>query len=406
MLLFATSTTAQDSKTLLADYTRKLESINQQEESLLKQIEEAKLSILREDIQKIGLPKINPDEEVINHTALSLVYDEKHEQAKWVVHIISPDIFKGSLYRSNDFRVDPKVKTGSAVEEDYFLKYLQADSTYKYDGFGYDRGHLAPSADFRWSAQAMSDSYYYSNMSPQVADFNREKWAELEGALRGYLFRNMDTQLYVCTGGELKEGLPVIERSINKVSIPKRYWKVVVDVKNKKGIAFLMPNSKLSEPLQNYATSIDEIEKLTGLDFFVGLPDEVEKNIEAQNKPKDWLPEDAFGDAEPVSMNTLPARHYNTKVAAKIMGKDTKVTVVGTVVGTRTSRKGNILLNLDKRFPNQVFTVFIKKENIANFSYDPEKELDGKKIMVTGIINNLGGKPAMFLTSEEQISTM
>ena len=112
---------------------------------------------------------------------MSLVYSEEHEQAKWVAHIISPDIITGNVSRTNDFRPDPHVSTGSTVEEDYFLKYLQPDSSYKYDGYGFDRGHLAPSADFRWSTTALSESYFYSNMSPQRPEFNRGTWAELEG---------------------------------------------------------------------------------------------------------------------------------------------------------------------------------------------------------------------------------
>src|SRR5690606_2430798 len=101
-------------------------------------------------------------------------------QARWVAHIILPDIIDGQVTRSNDFRVDPMVRSGTAVEADYFLQSQKPDGTIEYDGFGYDRGHLAPSADFRWSESALSESYYYSNMSPQLAEFNRNGWAELE----------------------------------------------------------------------------------------------------------------------------------------------------------------------------------------------------------------------------------
>ena len=402
-LTFALIVEAQSPGELLTGYQTQLESLKQKEADLLAKIENAKLQILRADLKTYGLPALQPEEEVISHAALSLVYSEEHEQAKWVAHIITPDFIEGSLFRSNDFRPDPLVKTGSATEADYFLKEELEDGNFAYDGFGYDRGHLAPSADFRWSALAMSESYFYSNMSPQLGDFNREKWAEAEGSLRSYLYRNRDTQLFVCTGGVLTDDLPVIERGVNKVSIPRQYWKVAVDMKNRRGMAYLMQNKSLSESLITYFTSIDEIEKLTGIDFFADLPDDLENEVEAQNNPRDWLPITAFGDTEPVSMNSLPTRHYNTVVAGKIAGKGGVVTVVGQAVSARRSRNGNILINLDKQFPNQIFTVFIKREDIIHFPYDPEIELLGKKLYVTGRVEKLGDKPAMYIAREDMI---
>lgn len=403
-LLYALASTAQSPAERLGFLQKDLENIKQKEASCLAQIEEVKLQLLRNDLHQFGLPAVSqPNEEIIHHAALSLVYSEQHEQAKWVAHIISPDIISGSLFRSNDFRPDPQVKTGTAIEEDYFLKYPKPDGTFRYDGFGYDRGHLAPSADFRWSALAMSESYFYSNMSPQLGDFNREAWANVEGSLRGYLFRHPDTQLFVCTGGVLTNDLKKIERGVNKVSIPKQFYKVVIDRKNRKGIGFLMPNRRIEDPMQNYAMSIDAIEKLTGIDFFAGMPDDLENEVEAHNNFSAWFPSQNSGDVEPVSMNSLPPRHYNTVVAGKIMGKGTQVTVVGTVVSARRSRKGNILINLDRRFPNQIFTVFIRKSDVLNFAYDPEKELVGKQIYVTGAVESLGGTATMYVKREDSI---
>ena len=200
----------------------------------------------------------------------------------------------GRAYRSNDFREDPLVNTGTAIEKDYFLKFPKEDGTFEYDGFGFDRGHLAPSADFRWSKKALSESYFYSNMSPQSPGFNRESWAELEGSLRGYIQDHPTTQLYVVTGPVLKEGLPVIERGVNKVAIPEMYFKVVLDLENKQAIGFLMPNQKTTYPLISFAKSVDEIEELTGLNFFsrITSEEEIEKSIDKTN----WFPETKKGD--------------------------------------------------------------------------------------------------------------
>lgn len=332
---------------------------------------------------------------------MQLVYSEEHEQAKWVAHIITPDIMSGQVTRSNDFREDPKIKTGTAVEKDYFLKTEKADGTFDYDGFGFDRGHLAPSADFRWSQTALSESYFYSNMAPQRPKFNREKWAELEGKLRGYIYANPESELIVLTGPVLSDDLPKIERSVNGVSIPEKFWKVALDLQNNRAIAFLIPNKKTQYPLSMYATSIDDIEELTGLDFFNNLDASVQSKLESSFTVADWLPETAAGDVDPLYPPSLPKGYFNTIQANQKNGKD--CTVCGTVVGARRSRKGNILLNLDKQFPNQIFTVFIRKEHIINFGYDPELEFKGKAICIKSQIQKMGSTPAAFITSEEQL---
>ncbi|MEM9919217.1 MAG: DNA/RNA non-specific endonuclease, partial [Bacteroidota bacterium] len=225
-ITFLSLLSGQSLEQQLSQLESEVQQLERSKAQLLRRMEDVKLQKLRRDLAAWGLPKLNQADQPIEHSGLSLLYDEKHEQARWVAHIIIADVLNGKLPRSNDFRPDPKVSSGSAVEADYFLKYLQADSTYKYDGFGYDRGHLAASADFNWSQEAMSDTYYYSNMAPQLADFNRGKWAELEALLRGYLYHHPQTQLYVCTGGHLEDGLPSIPRSQHKVSIPKYFWKV------------------------------------------------------------------------------------------------------------------------------------------------------------------------------------
>lgn len=383
--------------------TNEIEQLEQQKHSLYKELETYKLAKLREDLNKVGLPKTNPDEEVIHHAAMSLVYSEKHEQAKWVAHIILPEIIKGKEGRSNDFREDSLIKTGTATEIDYFLKTKNEDGSYEYDGFGYDRGHLAPSADFRWSKKALSQSYLYSNMSPQLAAFNREKWGELEDILRGYIYNHPTTQLYVVTGPILHDSLPKIERSINKVSIPEYFYKVVVDLTHQKAIGFIMPNQKINYPLNNYAVSIDEVETATGIDFFHQIEDELEDALEQQNVIKDWLPEKQKNDLEPLYQPDLPKGVYNTIQAKRLMGSNKKVTIAGTVVSAKETRNGHLFLNLDINYPNHIFTVAIWKQSIVNFSYNPFDVLLHKTIYVSGKITDFDGIPTMILDNEKAI---
>jgi endonuclease G len=404
LLLFALGTASgQTIEQKLEQLNKRNDSLQVQLRQVSQQVEELKLERIRRDLVATGLPQPGNGNTLVWHSALALEYDEAFEQARWVAHVIPPEVLTGTVFRSNDFRPDPKVPTGSAVEEDYFLKFLQPDSSYKYDGFGFDRGHLAPSADFRWSAKALSESYYYSNMSPQRPEFNRESWATVEDRVRGYLYSHPTSRLFVVTGPVLRAGLPKVERGVNKVTIPELYWKVAIDPVEKKGIGFVMPNRKITEPVEQFAVTIDSVERLTGYDFFQQLPADVQAIAEGQRILADWFPQIAKGDVEPLRVEDLKSGQINTSMAKGWIDGNQEIFVCGTVVSTRTSRAGNILMNLDKQFPNQVFTVFIRKEFISNFSYDPVTFLKGKAICVKAKIVSLDGMPAMFIEGEDQL---
>jgi len=399
LLLSTGSLCAQNLDQQIQSVTTSIEELKRREGVLGEQLEALKLQRIRRDLKAVGLPSAG----YIEHQALFLAYDEAHEQARWVAHIITPDIIEGTVFRSNDFRPDPLVPTGTAVEEDYFLKFLQPDSTYEYDGYGYDRGHLAPSADFRWSQTALSESYFYSNMSPQRPEFNREAWADLESFLRGYVFRFPESQLYVVTGPILTDDLPKVERSPNGVSIPEYYFKVALDLQNRRGIGFVLPHQKVTYPLETFAMPIDEVERRTGLDFFSALPAGQQTALEGSFEAPVWFPELKAGDVEPLYPPDLPPNHFNTIQARRYMGNGEVIEVCGTVVSTRRSRSGNLWMNVDKQFPNQVFSVFIRKKDLVNFSYQPEKELLHQQVCFKGTVQNFNGTPTMNVVQEQEV---
>ena len=190
---------------------------------------------------------------LIKHTGFSLYYSEVYEQALWVAYELTKDETNKVFDRSNNFLVDPLVESGTANDGDYSRS-------------GYDRGHLAPAADMGWSATAMAESFYYSNMSPQIPGFNRGVWKRLEELVRTWAVEN--NSVYVVSGPVLTEGLPTIGG--NGVSIPKYYFKVILDYSEPdiKGIGLILPNASSEEPLQHFAVTIDSVEHLTGLDFF------------------------------------------------------------------------------------------------------------------------------------------
>ena len=404
-LLFPFFSTAQNVSQQISKAETEVDQLNKKKDSLLLKIEDLKFQKIHEDLDKTGLPKLNAGEEVVYHLAYALVYDEQYEQAKWVAHIILPDVVRGNEGRSNDFRPDEKIKTGSATEADYFLRIYQPDSTFKYDAFGYDRGHMAPSADFRYSKRALSESFLYSNMSPQVAQLNRGRWAELEDVVRQYVVRN-NTQVYVVTGPVLKPGLKKIERGVNKVSIPDQYFKVALDLTNNRAIGFMMPNKECEYPVFNYACTIDSVEAITGIDFFASLPDDEEHKLESSFDINKWVGERELGDVLPLRADSLPRNSFNTIQAKLYMGKNENIKVCGTVVSTKLSSKGNIFINLDKKFPNQIFSISIFKDNTSNFSYQPEKFLSGKTICVTGKVTNYNGVPSVSITDEKAIEIL
>lgn len=217
------------------------------------------------DNVKLELPKTTTTDRIITHAGYSLVYNEKHEQAAWVAYDLTKSETNKVFKRVNRFAVDPLVATGTASDQDY-------------EGSGYDRGHLAPAADMGYSATTMRESFYYSNMSPQKPSFNRGIWKKLEELVRSWAIEN-DT-VYVVTGPVLVDWLQTI--GPDKVSIPNYYYKVVLDYSEPdiKAIGFILPNDGSKMQLQYYAVPIDSVEKLTGIDFFPLLDDNLEEGIE------------------------------------------------------------------------------------------------------------------------------
>lgn len=230
-------------------------------------------SIQASNISQLEIPKTNSKDQIITHTGYSLLYNETHEQANWVAYELTKEETNKLYERTDKFIVDPRVKTGTAGNKDY-------------EGSGYDRGHLAPASDMGWSAATMSESFFYSNMSPQRPSFNRGIWKKLEEMVRTWAIEN--SSVYVVTGPVLSDGLQTI--GANKVSVPNYYYKVVLDYRepNIKAIGFIIPNSGSQEELQYYAVSIDSVETITKIDFFPLLQDEQEALIEKTLCLKCW----------------------------------------------------------------------------------------------------------------------
>ncbi len=228
-----------------------------------------------QDDENPELPAITKKDQkrVVKHQYYTLLYNEKHEQAEWVAYKLLKKYVEGEVKRQNNFRPDPDVITGSAVPADY-------------KNSGYDRGHLAPAGDFKFSTEAMSESFFMSNMSPQVHDFNAGIWEQLESKCRTWAKQR--GKIYIVSGPILQDDLPTIGAK-NQVSVPKEYFKVILDPEKKQMIGFIMQNRMSFKQVPTYAIAVDEIEKRTGIDFFPYLPDEEEDAMESQVKTNEWF---------------------------------------------------------------------------------------------------------------------
>lgn len=223
------------------------------------------------------------DHELRYFSDYALCYRESYELAEWSAYCLERAELVKNASRSDDFRPDPAISTESASLADYKRS-------------GYDRGHLAPAADFAYSPDAMSETFYMSNMTPQAPAFNRGIWQQLEAQVR--VWASTYGRAYVVTGPVLEE--PAGEYAVigeNAVSVPRAFYKVVLvplyadeadaespdDCADVAAFAFIIPNEKCSAGYASYAVTVDEVEARTGIDFFYQLNDAVEARIEAQS---------------------------------------------------------------------------------------------------------------------------
>lgn len=221
-----------------------------------------------------GWPTLKPQEKVTQHLAYAVSYNHKHMQANWVAYQLQLYHTLGAAERESRFVIDPIIKPHTARTEDYTKS-------------GFDRGHLAPAADMKYSAQAMTESFYTSNISPQRPGLNRGIWKKLEETIRRWAPNNRP--LFIVTGPVLTDSLTMFIGQYNRISVPKRFYKVVLDTAQPaRAIGFVFANQGSSLPLYPFAMSIDAVEKITGLDFFPYLKDEQEVLVEKQIQLQRW----------------------------------------------------------------------------------------------------------------------
>ena len=201
-------------------------------------------------------------------------YSMKHFQPLWVQYRLTRDnvLSTSKVERSNDFRPDPDFPCTYMLMRDYSKS-------------GYDKGHMAPAEDMRYSAKTESESFLMSNMCPQISNFNRGIWKRLEGQIRR--FAHDEGSIVVVTGPVVKEfGMRKLGENM---TVPHMFYKVVYsEGGGGKMIAFMIPHSSGSGSLRNYVCTVASVEEKTGLKFFTKLPRDVQAELKTKSSPEDW----------------------------------------------------------------------------------------------------------------------
>ena len=213
------------------------------------------------------------DGAIIKYPGFTVNFNSDKHTPNYVAWELTRDRIDGPYKRSNNFRTDEAV-VGCPTPEDYRRS-------------GYDRGHMAPAADMKLSRHAMDACFYLTNTCPQSQHLNTGPWRKLEEATRRWAAR--DSALIVICGPILTDHITETIGA-TKVAVPKRFFKVILApyANPPRGIAFVMSNLVQPGGMQTAATSIDEVESITGLDFFAALPDDIEAQVEAQNNFNQW----------------------------------------------------------------------------------------------------------------------
>lgn len=219
---------------------------------------------------------ILPDEltsQIKEYLGFTVSFNKDNKTPNYVAWELLDEEATGNQDRSNNFWTDNEIEG--------------CPSTKDYTRSGYDRGHMCPAADQKWSAQAMSDCFVMANICPQVHELNAGAWNTLENKERQWARR--DSALMIISGPIYdKADIQTIGNA--KVRVPGAFFKVLLApyVNEPRGIAFVYPNMSAPGNMQDYAMSIDELEKLLGYDFFPALPDEIENKVEATFSFKEW----------------------------------------------------------------------------------------------------------------------
>lgn len=237
--------------------------INSKAHNDLSQVKDLEIVVTPEDVPA----------EVIAYKGMTVSFNSKMHIPNWVSWELTAEETSGTVEREDNFACDEAV---AGCPETWDYKYS-----------GYDRGHMAPAGDMKWDKEAMEHTFYLTNICPQAHSLNNGTWKRLEEKCRQWA--EIDGSIYIVCGPVMTDKITEYIGD-SRVAVPKRFYKVILspNANPPRGIGFIMNNGKVDGGMQQAAVSIDEVERITGLDFFSSLPDEIENDVESQCRFHYW----------------------------------------------------------------------------------------------------------------------
>ena len=211
---------------------------------------------------------------ILNRVAYTCSYNIDLLLPNWVGWTLTASHTEGPYKRSGiPFHEDPDVSAPRVT-------------TYDYTSSGYDRGHMCPSGDCRWSEEAQQQSFLMTNICPQNHNLNCGDWNELEIACRRWALRYGEIHI-VCGPLLFNKQHKTIGK--HKVTVPEAFFKVVLRLTDKpEAIGFIFRNESGNKKINSYVHSVDEVERITGMDFFPNLQQPIQDDVESRCDITQW----------------------------------------------------------------------------------------------------------------------
>ena len=224
---------------------------------------------------EIPISKANVPSLLLYREGYTTSYNVDTRTPNWVAWHLTANHTNGPVKRNGiNFQADEEVPEPRV-------------DTYDYMRSGYDRGHMCPAGDNHWSQKAMEQSFLMTNVCPQIPALNSGLWNTIEKQCRTWAQEYSDVYI-VCGPIYFNQKHKTIGK--NKVQVPEAFFKVVLRLKGEpKAIGFICRNaSAKGHKKTDYVNSVDEVERITGMNFFSQLPDDIEQQIEGQADIKEW----------------------------------------------------------------------------------------------------------------------
>lgn len=226
------------------------------------------------DATLLELPAIKNSDEILVYSGFVVNYNNDRLIPNWVAYELTANEVEGTIPRAKRFSMDLSYKKKQAMREDY-------------SNSGWDKGHMAPAADMKWSQNAMNESFYLTNICPQNHNLNGRDWQDLEKRCRA--LAQMYGKVWIVCG-------PVIHTNKygtigpQNVTVPDAFFKAILiyDGRQYKSIAFIMDNIPDSQPLRKSAVTVNDLELLINYNLYVNLNDRIEEKVEGQLNLTDW----------------------------------------------------------------------------------------------------------------------